>query len=482
VAKGAASAAVSGARGRGWLALLGFFGLAFPGFAEEAVNRLLLVNCQIITLAQGQEDPFVGYIVVDEGGKISKVGRGAAPASIEAAEVFDAAGQVAMPGFVSARTRLAESVARGGAPNETAAEADSAGPSLLRGDRIQKGDLYVYTLYGALDLLRGGVTTVYNDTTGSGSLPTALYLEQLDAEFDAGGHFVFGYQADPAGGPGRMRAGFRSYLDRAAGHAPSGLLLRSSMAGLALRGAEAGFKAEAEALQAFPEFARDLQVRCLEHQPPATSTAEERSNFGWLGRYGLLGPNLTYAEFLYPTDEILAQSVAAGVSLVWSPMSDGRLGLGLADVPRYLRMGLTVGLGIDSLAGAGIADPFENMRMGLYGIRFRDSDPRGLQPLAMLRMHTIGAARAIHVADRVGTLEPGKYGDIVLVDPHWPDTGPVLDLYATLVLACDRLNISNVFVAGKPVVRQGRHAWLDLPGVSREARRRAEPRQAASPP
>ena len=431
-------------RGWGWLALLGSFGLAVPGWAEEPVNRLLLVNCQIITLAQGQEDPFLGYIVVDHGGKITKVGKGAAPAAIEAAEVFDAAGQVAMPGFVSAHTRLADSVARGGAPNGTAAQADEAVQALLRGDRVQKGDLYVYTLHGALDLLRAGVTTVYNDTTGSGSLPAALYLEQLDAEFDAGGHFVFGYQAGPAEAPDRLRAGLRAYLDKAAGHAPSGLLLRSSVAGLALHGAEAGFKAEADALRAFPEFADDLQVSCLEFKPPVTATA--------------------------------------GISLVWSPMSDGRLGLGMADVPRYLKMGLTVGLGIDSLAGAGIADPFENMRMGLYGIRFRDSDPRGLQPLAMLRMHTIGAARAIHADDRVGTLEPGKYGDIVLVDPHWPDTGPVLDLYATLVLACDRLNISNVFVAGKPVVRQGRHAWLDLNGVSREAMRRAGSSRASPSP
>ncbi len=432
---------MNGARGWGWLALIGSFGLGVTGRAEEAVNRLLLVNCQIITLAQGQEDPFVGYIVVDHRGKIAKIGKGAAPASIEASEVFDAAGQVAMPGFVSARTRLADSVARGGAPDGTAAQADATIQSLLRGNRIQKGDLYVYTLHGALDLLRAGITTVYNDTTGSGSLPTALYLEQLDAEFDAGGHFVFGYQAGPAEAPERLRAGLRSYLDKAAGHAPSGLLLRSNMAGLALRGAEA------DALRAFPEFANDLQVRCLGFQPPATNAP-----------------------------------ASAGASLVWSPMSDGRLGLGMADVPGYLKMGLTVGLGIDSLAGAGIADPFENMRMGLYGIRFRDSDPRGLQPLAMLRMHTIGAARAIHVADRVGTLEPGKYGDIVLIDPHWPDTGPVLDLYATLVLACDRLNISNVFVAGKPVVRQGRHAWLDLNGVSREARRRAGSRLAGAPP
>jgi cytosine/adenosine deaminase-related metal-dependent hydrolase len=90
----------------------------------------------------------------------------------------------------------------------------------------------------------------------------------------------------------------------------------------------------------------------------------------------------------------------------------------------------------------------------------------------MLRLHTIGTAKAIRVDDRVGTLEVGKLGDILLVDPHWPDTGPIVDLYATLVLACDRLNIASVFVAGDLVMHNGKHASIDVREVTDEVLRR----------
>ena len=98
--------------------------------------------------------------------------------------------------------------------------------------------------------------------------------------------------------------------------------------------------------------------------------------------------------------------------------------------------GMTVGMGLDGQSTADLADPFENMRMGLYSLRMKYNEASILLPQDMLRLHTLGSARAIGVADRVGSLEIGKFADFLLVDPSQPDTGPTYDLFASLVFAC----------------------------------------------
>jgi len=438
-------------------------------------NRLLIANALIVTLVEGQEEPFTGYIVVDAQGKISAIGQGQPPPGIGATTVFDADGQVAMPGFLSGHSHLRGSVSRGLAADQWVTTWVRPTQWHLQAARLSPGDLYHYVLHGAIDMLRGGVTTVYNYTNGVFGVPAEIYFEQLEAEFAAGGHFVFGYcpARDEDKSIDAIRAEVRGYFEHVKNHPQRDLLLRSSVGSVAMGRDEAKTAIEFQIATEFPEFGGDMQLHYLEAPPTANnSTTSGRNNFSRLKKYGILGPKLTYAHFIHPTEEILQESVKAGATMSWNPLSNGRLASGLADVPRYLKMGMTVGMGIDGQASADIADPFENMRVGLYGLRFRDADPRGLQPIDMLRLHTIGTAKAIRVADKVGTLEPGKLGDILLVDPHWPDTGPVVDLYATLVLACDRMNISNVFVAGNHVMAHGKHTSVDQAAVTREVLRR----------
>src|SRR5260370_3776685 len=73
----------------------------------------------------------------------------------------------------------------------------------------------------------------------------------------------------------------------------------------------------------------------------------------------------------------------------------------------------------------------------------------------MLRPHTRGWAGGLGLADRVGSLEPGKYADYLIVDPRMPDTGPLWDPVATYVLACGLRNLKAVYVGGRCVGREG---------------------------
>ena len=149
-------------------------------------------------------------------------------------------------------------------------------------------------------------------------------------------------------------------------------------------------------------------------------------------------------------------------------MSNGRLASGIADIPRYRKMGMKVGMGVDGQGSSDLPDPFENMRMGLYVIRARYESANVLLPIDVLRMHTMGSAEVLGVADKVGSLEVGKFGDILVVDPKLVERGPVVDPYAAVVLACNAMNLSKVYVGGDLLVDTYRLQRNNMSKVSRE--------------
>ena len=100
----------------------------------------------------------------------------------------------------------------------------------------------------------------------------------------------------------------------------------------------------------------------------------------------------------------------------WNPLSNGRLASGTADIPAYLKAGIRVGMGVDGEASADLADPFENLRTGLYAIRDKYEDATIMSPYDVFLLHTMGSADVLNVADRLGSLEPGKRGDLIVLD------------------------------------------------------------------
>jgi 5-methylthioadenosine/S-adenosylhomocysteine deaminase len=76
------------------------------------------------------------------------------------------------------------------------------------------------------------------------------------------------------------------------------------------------------------------------------------------------------------------------------------------------------------------------------------------------------------VADKVGSLEVGKFGDILVVDPKLVERGPVIDPYAAVVLACDAMNLAKVYVGGELVVDTNHLQKNDMGKVSREVSQR----------
>jgi 5-methylthioadenosine/S-adenosylhomocysteine deaminase len=151
--------------------------------------------------------------------------------------------------------------------------------------------------------------------------------------------------------------------------------------------------------------------------------------------------------------------------------SNLKLASGVAPLGRFRRSGLNFGLGTDSTASNNVLDPFREMRMAALMQRGEDGPPTAYD---MLEAATRNGAAALGLAGEVGSIEPGKRADIVLVDldrPHLqPRAANDLDTLASLlVFAASARDVDTVIIDGRIVMRARQVLTMDAEAVHRGA-------------
>lgn len=430
--------------------------------AASAAESLLVRNGLFITMKAGEETAFMGYMTVGADGRITAVARGEPPAGLTADRTLDAAGKFVAPGFVSAHSHLGSAPYRGLGTTETLYGWGLATQRLSRYNTAD--DAYWFSLAGSHEFLRNGITTVYDFASGGTIGGTTVGLNEkippatlkpgpfdenmLQAKMDAGIRCVNSVALAPIGSREAILARLDKFIAYAkTNHGNNPLLLKLAISGGLQRApTKETAELEAYAMKTYGLLNESHFLESPERLP------EQQAKFAWYVEAGAFSPNFIFGHFIHTTPEMVRVAAKAGASMSWQPMSNGRLASGVADIVAYRAAGMKVGVGLDSNACSDTCDPFENVRTGLALIRTKYQNAKVLSVYEMLYLHTMGSAEVMGVADKIGSLEPGKFADFLVVDPRHPETGPVHDAVATYVLACGLRNLKQVYVGGKLVV------------------------------
>ncbi len=201
------------------------------------------------------------------------------------------------------------------------------------------------------------------------------------------------------------------------------------------------------------------------HETAAEVTAEladfSRTGVQRLGRAGALGPGFFGAHGIHVDDADIELLAETGSAVVHCPSSNMKLASGFAPVGRMLAAGVTVALGTDGAASNNRLDLWQEMRTAALLAKAVAADPAVVPAHAALRMATLSGARALGLAESVGSLVPGKQADIVAVDLSSAGSRPLYDPASHLVYALGRDQVRNVWVAGRRVVADGTCTTLD---------------------
>lgn len=367
---------------------------------------------------------------------------------------IDRKDHVVMPGLINTHNHLAMSILRGIADDLPLM--DWLNNHIWPAEKyiVQADSVYDGSRFAMIEMLRGG-TTFFNDHY---FFPN----EVARAAIDIGMRGCIGYHfmSIPTGWANGEEDSLAK-AKQARTESPKHPLLTWSCA------PQGPYTNSDRSLLFAKEFATEhnLQIHMHLHETQAELeidlTAHKKRPFKRLYDLGLLDNRFIAVHMVHLTDEEIAMTAEIGMHVSHNPESNLKLASGFAPVVKLMKAGVNVCLGTDGAASNNDLDMFGELRTAAFIAKAVNQDPTVLDAMTTLEMATINGAKALGLEKEIGSLEVGKQADLITVDLGHFFTQPVYNPISHLVYAVNRMQVSDVFIAGKQLLNHGEFTKLD---------------------
>jgi 5-methylthioadenosine/S-adenosylhomocysteine deaminase len=417
---------------------------------------LLLTNAHVLTM----DDRFTmhsrGSIAIDQGVIVAV---GDVAAEYEAREIVDCRGRVVMPGLVNAHTHAPMALLRGLA-DDLRLDVWLMGYMMPVERQFVRPDFVALgTRLACAEMIRCG-TTCFADM---------YYFEEAVAEAAAAAGMralcaqtVLKFPTPDAASYEDALAYSRAFIARWKGHP----LIVPAIA------PHAPYTCTAEIFRASAELACEFDVPLHTHlAETALEVERSREERGmpvvpWVKKQRVFDARVLAAHCVHVDDGEIRALKDAGAGVAHNPTSNLKLGSGVAPAAKMLDLGVNVGIGTDGAASNNDLDMFEETRLAALLAKGISGDPTAIPARTALAMATRLGARAMHLGDITGSLEPGKRADLIVVDINQPHTAPRFErdpnaVYSQVVYAAKSTDVVDVMCDGRWLMRDRRLLTLD---------------------
>ncbi|MBW2433231.1 MAG: amidohydrolase [Deltaproteobacteria bacterium] len=405
-----------------------------------------------------------GLAIVQD--RIAAIGPAAEFSGWRAARVIDAGGGIIMPGLINTHTHAAMTCFRGLADDLQLMSwlNDHIFPAEARLD-AQK--VYSGTLLACAEMIMSG-TTCFCD----------MYLFEdavAHAADDAGMRAVVGevlYDFDsPNYGP--IAQGFeytRKLIDTWQKHPRVNIAVEPHSA----------YLCAPELLQEASDLAQDFKLPLVIHLAESKSEVSQikarfdRTPVEHLTELGVLAPNVVACHCVELAENDIALLKRYDVKVAHNAESNMKLASGVAPIPRLLREGICVGLGTDGCASNNNLDLFLEMDTVAKLHKAKTLDPTVMDAQTVLKMATLKGAQVLGLESTVGSLEPGKKADLIIVDTARPHLTPMYNPVSHMVYAARGSDVTTVIIDGTIVLKDGQLRTMNLDSVINDVNKIAQ--------
>ncbi|MGE5818371.1 MAG: amidohydrolase family protein [Deltaproteobacteria bacterium] len=435
------------------------------------MSHLTIVNALIIPMVE-ERKTINGYVRVRDGW-IAEVGSGSPPAFVPGEEIIDASGLVLTPGLINAHTHLYQVLLR------AVWEDLELMPWLKRiygaAQVLRPGHFYAGTLLGCVESVRSGVTTVCEHNFLNPSPECAF--ETVRAMQDSGLRSVFARTIMDAGEI--VPDWTKETPDQAFRRIEEILTAYPNRAKLTfMTGPNTPpINTTTALLKEIRRFADEQSIGISAHVAESRSVVDcvrrEHGKQGvveFLQQFGIPGSNSIFAHSVHVSKDEVAILKETGTSVSHNPVSNMMLGDGVAPVVEMLRMGVNVALGTDGAASNHSQDLFDTMKAASLLQKVHHQDAGIIKPYEVLRMATIGGAKALGLASVCGTIEAGKQADLVLINIDTIHNQPINDIFSQIVHCAKASDVQTVLVNGEVLMKDRVLIQLDEKEVLSEAK------------
>jgi len=187
-----------------------------------------------------------------------------------------------------------------------------------------------------------------------------------------------------------------------------------------------------------------------------------------LENMGLLDSSVVADHCVMLTDEEIELMTQRGVNIVHCPESNMKLASGIAPVPRMLAANLSVGLGTDGSASNNNVDMFGEMNSAAKLHKVNSMDSTTMPAETVLKMATLGGATILSAENEIGSLEPGKKADLIVLDLNQPHLTPLFNIPSHMVYAARGADVVHSVINGRIVMKNRRLTTLDEESILSE--------------
>ncbi len=347
-------------------------------------------------------------------------------------------GKIVLPGFVDVHNHLWQSLIRGcGADKELMGWLKECVFPMGK-NNIDESEAYSGVRLSTLDLISSGVTTVLDN---SHSFTPEFTKGNLNALEKSGLRYIFAYCYKQSN---QIESDIENIKTQFTDPNPlASLQVCAHPAPATLE----GLKVMADISQ---KYNLPLNIHLLE-----SKLQRSEDPFQLLNETGAFRSHIFANHVIHISSFEISQLKKYKVSVSHNPLSNMRLASGIMPIEKLYKAGIKIGLGLDGGTND-TSDMFSNMKAAVGIQRAISLNPNSFPGIKdILRMATLGGAEALNMEKEIGSLNPGKYADLIVLDLNKVNSAPQWNVINAIVFNAQPRNVRYVFVNGKPLMQDG---------------------------
>jgi 5-methylthioadenosine/S-adenosylhomocysteine deaminase len=414
--------------------LVGWIGLGLAagvGLRAAEPADLVIVNAHVLTM-NALRETIAGGVVVIKGEKILAVGPAGLAADFSATRIIDARGGIVMPGMINTHTHAAMSVFRGLGDDVADRLRKFIWP--LEAKVVDADLVYWGALHGMVEMIEGGVTTMVD------SYPFPEATTRAAREIGLRAFVAYGVKDD--------LEPFRHYAEA----------LRDDPLITPVIGLHSPYASTAAQIRQAAALSAELNLPVTMHVAEMDFELKElrdkynQTPIEYLDSLRLLSPRFIAAHCIFLTEGDIALLARRDVGVAHNMVANIKSAKGVAPVLKLRQAGVRVGLGTDGAMSGNTLDLIGQLGY-VAKLHKLDNKDRTVMPAAeVVELATLGGARALHREDRIGSLEPGKLADVIIIDTNATSMVPLYDASTALVYAASPRDVRTTIIHGRVIM------------------------------
>jgi len=434
--------------------------IAMTALAAPQPADLIITRAHIVTMNAAREVIEDGAIIIRDS-RIVAIGSSSIAANYSAAKTIDARGDLVFPGLINTHTHASMTVFRGLGDDVPDRLRRFIFP--LEKNLIDRELVYWGALHGFVEMIEGGVTTAVDMYYFEDEVARAAKLVGIRGVL---GQSILNCPTPDTPEP----YGGLAYAKKFAADWANDPLITPALA------PHAPYSLDAEHLRLVAKASAELNLPILMHVAEMTdeiSTLRRERNqtpVEYLDSLGLLTPRLVAAHCIFVTDSDIALLKARDVGIAHNMVANIKSAKGVAPGLKMHDDGLRIGLGTDGPMSGNTLDLIGQLGY-VAKLHKLDRKDRNVMPaLKVVEMATLGGARALHREKDLGSLEPGKLADLIILDHNSTALVPLYDVYSTLVYAASPRDVRTTVIHGRVVMEDRKILTLNPQEVREKMR------------